>query len=559
MPPGIAIIWVMTLRPFLAFTFTLILTACGGDDDGGFDSGTIGDAGRGSDAPTPDAATPDVPTLPGRDAGPAICGDGVLASDEACDDGNTSAGDGCTDACAEEAGFVCVQAGEACIRVVTCGNGRLEGDETCDDRNDVAGDGCDEECHVEEGWECAFVARACAAAACGDGFTVGFEACDDGNAADGDGCSATCVLEEGFVCTGTMCAPTTCGDGVTEGTERCDDGNQFIGDGCTPLCTREPSCTDGTCEAFCGDSVIFAPEGCDDGNTQSGDGCSAECQVEEGFACVEVPLPDAAEVLLPVVIRDFMGSCATGSPPLAGTPGAVPPFSHPDFQCFLGSDAGMVETTLTDGRPVLISSDVVESSDSFAQWYRSDNDVNRTVAQTMTLLATGGGTYQFDSESFFPLSMPLDGTDAAGFIAEGLEMAFNDGNGTGAQNFFFTSEVRYWFEYSGDETLTFSGDDDVWVFVNGRLAVDIGGVHGREDGSITLSECANIDPGMNNTGCLEALDLRVGGIYEAVVFQAERHTTRSQYQLTLANFNQAPSTCNFTCGDDIATRFEACD
>ena len=51
----------------------------------------------------------------------------------------------------------------------------------------------------------------------------------------------------------------------------------------------------------------------------------------------------------------------------------------------------------------------------------------------------------------------------------------------------------------------------------------------------------------------------MGGIYEAVVFQAERHTTRSQYRLTLSNFNRAPSTCMSMCGDGVLASNEACD
>ena len=114
-------------------------------------------------------------------------------------------------------------------------------------------------------------------------------------------------------------------------------------------------------------------------------------------------------------------------------------------------------------------------------------------------------------------------------------------------NFFFTSEIRFFFEYEGTEELEFVGDDDVWVFINDRLAVDLGGVHGAERGVVDLAEAE------------ASLGLRVGGIYEAVVFHAERHTTRSQYRLTLSNFNRAPSVCEFTCGDGIVTRFEACD
>lgn len=121
-----------------------------------------------------------------------------------------------------------------------CGNGILDSDEVCDDGNTTSGDGCREDCR---GYE-----------ACGDGLLDQAEACDDGNVADEDGCSRACEQEDGYVCLGepSACA-AMCGNGFIDDGETCDDANQLDGDGCSSAChieEAEPNNTVGAANAI---------------------------------------------------------------------------------------------------------------------------------------------------------------------------------------------------------------------------------------------------------------------------------------------------------------------
>lgn len=476
------------------------------------------------------------------------CGDGKIQPGEACDDGNNLSGDGCSATCeAVENDYACPNPGEACVSTVHCGDKHISGNETCDDGNTAAGDGCSMDCQLEAGWACPVAGVRCEAALCGDGIVAGHEECDDGQqpAASGDGCSDKCKLEPGFACDqpGQPCHTTTCNDGIKEGFEPCDDGNMVIGDGCNPFCEVEPSCASGPCVSACGDGLILPGdnEECDDGNSKSGDGCSDTCQVEDGFSCdnVMTTLPDTLEV--PITYRDFVSLPAGGSA------------RHPDFEVFGGSTAthGMVAVDLgADGKPVYtgiceLGSTLdptacpygaqTTSQANFDQWYRDIAAVNRTKVTKLALAKQANGSYYFPDASFFPW-------DSDGWVAAGLETTFN------GHNFGFTSELRTWFEFKGDEQLSFSGDDDVWVFVNHKRVVDIGGLHPPQSGSVTL-----------DAPTAQQLGLEAGKIYETVLFHAERHTDGSNFNLTLTGFESAKSVCKSTCGDGIVVGDEVCD
>lgn len=108
-----------------------------------------------------------------------VCGNGRIVKDagETCDDGNLIAGDGCSDICTVECGFLCSSIwgddlsdpgffNSSCV--VEHGDGKRQLDEQCDDSNLQDGDGCScrargpsedsPGCFVEPRWECTEVA-----------------------------------------------------------------------------------------------------------------------------------------------------------------------------------------------------------------------------------------------------------------------------------------------------------------------------------------------------------------------------------------------------------------
>jgi fibro-slime domain-containing protein len=516
----------------------------------------------------------DVPVGEASAPVPVVCGDGVLAESESCDDGNTKGGDGCSADCQSiEEGFVCPQPGKQCVPAQVCGDKKISGTENCDDGNSADGDGCSAQCRAEKGWTCPNPGAGCVAAKCGDGIVAGGESCDDGNSKGGDGCSAQCALEmaspterDGWLCAtpGKACVRTVCGNGKVEGSEQCDDGNNDSGDGCTPACRKEPSCpgTGGACTSICGDGMILpndTDQECDDGNSVKGDGCSSDCKIEPGYKCESQAVTPKGTMILPVVYRDFKGGTDDST-------GEHPDFEHDDGRY----EVGIVESQLgSNGKPVHVKKDMVTTTnndtpstpDWFSIWFKDATGdwpkkgsprFNYTFVDTMTLTETGSntGVFRYSSNKFFPI--------------DNKQPSFGETPGE-SHNYHFTSEVRYWFQYSGNELLTFSGDDDVWVFVNKKLAVDLGGVHTSVQGSVQLhatdgtgSVCQDAAPRCSEP-IVVALGLEKGEVYEIVVFQAERHTVESNYILTLSSFSSPRSACSPVCGDAIVTRNEACD
>jgi fibro-slime domain-containing protein len=169
-----------------------------------------------------------------------------------------------------------------------------------------------------------------------------------------------------------------------------------------------------------------------------------------------------------------------------------------------------------------------------------------------------------------PLFFPVDGdtfTPASELKGAQIPPVYDasatwpyDLDATGAKrqhNFSFTSELHSYFRYDKSKPLTldFVGDDDLWIFINGRLAVDLGGIHPAVDGRIIIGTDGNAvttitatyptSPAPTPTKQTLALALQDGVVYEIAIFQAERQSTSSSLKLTLPPFNNSPSECSF--------------
>lgn len=255
-----------------------------------------------------------------------------------------------------------------------------------------------------------------------------------------------------------------------------------------------------------------------------------------GAAHAQDDLPDT--ISLDTIIRDFRPKGAEGG--------------HPDFQAYTGSTTvGLAAPILGDlgvplaaslrgqtigtefkdsqGRhinPALFDQSLGDtagtlsnggtgnglfSAESFSQWYRDVAGVNASKSISLVLKrAPGSNRYVFDSATDEPFRsiggfFPIDGELYGDYASSG-------------HNFHFTTEVRTQFIYNhgSGQAFTFTGDDDVWVYINGKLVIDLGGLHSKKVQFIDLDRLDWLEDGSQCT-----LD----------IFHAERRTTQSNFRI----------------------------
>ncbi|MBD3322537.1 MAG: fibro-slime domain-containing protein, partial [Chitinivibrionales bacterium] len=215
---------------------------------------------------------------------------------------------------------------------------------------------------------------------------------------------------------------------------------------------------------------------------------------------------------LQVIIRDFNSE------------------DHPDFETYQGNGmqgavASIIDTTddtssiAGDERgPKLIEwgpGTYWTSEADFEQWYNDVPGVNRTFSIELPFLVKANGLLTYIDSDFFPLDQ---GEPYVSLNDPPLE-PFNDFDG--GHNFTFTTEFHATFTYMADkdQVFSFTGDDDVWVFINDSLVIDLGGLHPEQSDTVRLNDFP--------AGFLED-----GKTYTFDFFHAERHTHASNVKIT---------------------------
>ncbi len=203
-------------------------------------------------------------------------------------------------------------------------------------------------------------------------------------------------------------------------------------------------------------------------------------------------------------------------------PSQVRDFSryHPDFEysVLTGSyhQTGLIQTNLSLPSRKPIRSTVVPKTpmtfDTFDSWWQTDSTNSDSSLRSfeipfnISMSKTSDGKWEYDSYRDSPIDrgfFPLEGS-ADRFPLESISACYVKPppdstywvTSSLKRNFNFCLESHSEFKYQPGQTFSVRGDDDIWVFINNKLVIDLGGMHPPLSGKVDL-DALGLVPGQS--------------------------------------------------------------
>ena len=208
-----------------------------------------------------------------------------------------------------------------------------------------------------------------------------------------------------------------------------------------------------------------------------------------------------------------------------------------------GRVEGMVQDTLVNGLPARKDSSeypwhLCTAAREIEKWFvpqvvaqdSKGTSYKNGVCRDISLSLDDEGFWQADftnelsdcNDSINPGFYPIDDLEYLDSAKTVRNPKF-DWNVSGCRhNYSFAMKVSAQFKYVKGQYFEFRGDDDVWVYINNRLVVDIGGCHNPEEGAVNLDTIGKNDP---------SLKLIEGREYPFHIFFSERNATGSNFKM----------------------------
>lgn len=231
----------------------------------------------------------------------------------------------------------------------------------------------------------------------------------------------------------------------------------------------------------------------------------ASCEAPQGEVGIYISTAGAGDgsvapddLTLTMIVRDFKAYDAND------------PSTNPDFHN-IESDRDIVAQKLgSDAKPVYqVHAYPLPTFGKtyFDQWYRDVPGTNVSVAYPLPLTPVSDGQYEYDCRKTGTVDTSTGVTRRVFLpVDDGTPYATAFGNQGNPHNYAFTGELHARFTYPGQGSFRVRADDDLYVFIAGDLAINLGGIHGANGLELDVS----------------GLGLVAGDEYPLDLFYAER-------------------------------------